>query len=310
VEPIALPLSRTMQFRDSNLEGASLTTSAGTDDGVIIDRAGSVLGLWSSFAFERGREMDQTSRGVSIELVADMLRRARDGRPLHSLEAEFATTPLANARRLGLSDEWQRRIAAASPNERQVLSITRLVGGSDALRVLKQGDLLLSINDRVVTRFRDVERAVADLQRVSVTVWRGDGERRYEVQTQPLSGQDVDRVVLWAGATLQAPHRAMLAQRGMPTDGVYVSYFAYGSPATRYQLFPGRRIVAVDDVATPDLDAFLRVITGRPDRSAVRLRTVTWNNAIEVITLKLDQHYFPAYELRREAGGWVRRELE
>ncbi len=51
---------------------------------------------------------------------------------------------------------------------------------------------------------------------------------------------------MWAGATLQAPHRAMIAQRGIPPEGVYVGYFAYGSPATRYGLFPGRRIVEVD----------------------------------------------------------------
>ncbi len=85
----------------------------------------------------------------------------------------------------------------------------------------------------------------------------------------------------WSGAArrLQAPHRAMSAQRGIPPVGVYVGYFSYGSPATRYGLYPGRRIVEVDGVPTPDLDAFLGAVTGRPDRSSVRLKTITWNNA-------------------------------
>ena len=108
----------------------------------------------------------------------------------------------------------------------------------------------------------------------------------------------------WAGATLQAPHRAMSAQRGIAPTGVYVAYFGYGSPATRYGLYPGRRIVEVDGVPTPDLDAFLKVVLGRPDRSSVRLKTITWNNAPEVITLKLDKHYWPAYELRARRG-WL-----
>jgi S1-C subfamily serine protease len=98
----------------------------------------------------------------------------------------------------------------------------------------------------------------------------------------------------------------MSAQRGIPPLGVYVGYFAYGSPATRYGLYPGRRIVEVDGVATPDLDAFLGAVTGRRDRSSVRLKTITWNNAPEVITLKLDKHYWPAYELRKTDNGWTR----
>ena len=48
----------------------------------------------------------------------------------------------------------------------------------------------------------------------------------------------------------------------------------------------------------------LRVVAGRPDRSSIRLKTITWNDAPEVITLKLDNHYFPAYEVRRYDAGW------
>jgi len=53
---------------------------------------------------------------------------------------------------------------------------------------------------------------------------------------------------MWAGALLQDPHRAMSAQRGIEPTGVYVAFFNYGSPATRYGLWAGRRIVSVDDI--------------------------------------------------------------
>jgi C-terminal processing protease CtpA/Prc len=93
-------------------------------------------------------------------------------------------------------------------------------------------------------------------------------------------------------------------------EGVYVAFFSYGSPATRYRLFPGRRIVEVDGQPTPDLDAFLKVVAGRPDRSSLRLRTLSWNNTPEVITLKLDRHNWPTAEIFRGPDGWVRREID
>ncbi len=308
--PIQLPLSRTMQFRESNLETIQLVSPPTDFDGVLADDTGAVVGLWSSFAWEQGRDLQQENRGVAIGVVQDMLRRVQGKQPVYSLEAELSPQPLNAARRLGLSDDWLRKLEDASPNQRQVLSVVRLVGGSPAVGRLKQGDLILAIDDKVATRFREVELAVADKSDVNVTVWRDGEVQHIPLPTAALTGGDIDRIIMWAGATLQAPHRAMIAQRGMPPEGVYVGYFAYGSPATRYGLFPGRRIVEVDGIPTPDLDAFLKVVSGRPDRSAIRLRTITWNNAPEVITLKLDRHYWPTYEVKRTDGGWVRRDLE
>jgi S1-C subfamily serine protease len=310
VEPLVLPLSRTMRFRDSNLDGIELVNPPTDYDGVLLEKSGRVIGLWSSFAYENGRELTQDNRGVPIDLVDDMLKRVQANSALHSLEVELTTSPLSSAREFGLSEDWLKKLTEHSPSKREVLTAVRMVGGSPAGRLLKQGDLILAIDGQVVTRFREVERAAADKAHVTVTVWRGKAEQNIEVETVELPSTDIDRIVQWAGATLQAPHRAMSAQRGIPPVGVYVGYFSYGSPATRYGLYPGRRIVEVDGVPTPNLDAFLAAVTGRPDRSSVRLRTITWNNAPEVITLKLDKHYWPAYELVRTPTGWDRRTLE
>jgi len=125
-----------------------------------------------------------------------------------------------------------------------------------------------------------------------------------------LSGSDIERIVQWAGATLQAPHRAISAQRGIVPDGVYVAYFEFGSPASRYGLVPGRRIVEVDGQLTPNLDAFLRQVIGRTDRSSLRIKLLNWNGAPEVITLKLDRRYWPTYELMHTSVGWERQSLE
>src|SRR3954452_3905375 len=194
IDPLELPLSRTMRFRDSNLEAVQLVNPPLDFDGVLTDKAGNVLGLWSSFAYESGREIAQDNRGVPIGLVADMLERVRNNKPLHSLEAEFGVQPLASAREIGLTDEWTQKLAQKNPTQRQVLTVVRMVGGTPASKALQQGDLVLAIDGKVVTRFREVERAAADKGTVKVTVWRGSSEQTLDVDTVELPGADIDRL--------------------------------------------------------------------------------------------------------------------
>ena len=309
IGPVAFPLSRTLQFRDANLEIMRLVNGPDDYDGLIVDRRGEVLALWSSFAYENGRDLVQQNLGVPAGIVQEMLEYARDGRPLYSAEAEFGLLSLAEARRLGLGEEWIGRVSAHNPERRQVLTIERTVAGSPAAALLRPGDLLLAVDGRIVNSFSEVSAAVRAPQ-VTLTLWRSGAELAVPLATVALSGRDIERVLIWAGATLQAPHRAMAAQRGIQPDGVFIAFFMYGSPASRYKLWAGRRITEVDGIPVPDLDAFIRAVSGRPDRSSLRLKTVSWNDAVEVITMRLDRHYWPAYELRRSDGGWQRVPLE
>jgi S1-C subfamily serine protease len=310
VDAVAFPLSRTLRFRDSNLEAVSLVNAPTDFDGVLADDKGDVLALWSSFAFETQHDLEQVNRGIPADLVAEMIKAVEDGRQMFSFEAEFDVESLANARKLGLPDEWVRRFEDHNPQRRQVLGIDRLVAGSPAASVLEPGDLLLAVDGKVVNRFREVERAVQRAG-VPVTVWRDGAEKTVQMQTVALDGRDIDRMLIWAGATLQAPHRALAVQRGIAPYGVFVSFFFYGSPSTHYGLYAGRRITEVDGQETPDLDAFIKTVRGKADRASLRLKTIAWNGQTDVITLKLDKHYWPSYELeRRSDGSWARTALD
>ena len=66
------------------------------------------------------------------------------------------------------------------------------------------------------------------------------------------------------------------------------------------------RAWAGDETPTPDLQAFVDAVSGKQDQESLRLKTVTWNGAVEVITLKLDNQYWPAYEVQRNKDGWRR----
>jgi S1-C subfamily serine protease len=308
VDPLMLPLSRTLRFRDANIEGISLVNAPGDVDGVLVNKRGEVLATWSSFSVQAGGESGQFNRGVGSEVAQQFVNIVRDGKPFYSLEAEFVYAPLFAARKMGVDEAWVERLEENNPVRRRALSITRLVAGSRAAELLQNGDMLLAIDGEVVTSFRELEHAVQRPE-VTVTIWRNGEVKEIPVRTAALDGKGITRAISWAGALLQDPHRAMAAQRGVSRDGVYVAYFSYGSPATRYGLWAGRRVVEVNETPTPDLGAFVDAVKDIEHRESVRLKTVSWNDTVEVITLKLDTQYWPAYEIRRTEDGWRRVDL-
>ncbi len=305
VDPLILPLSRTLRFRDTNIEGISLVNGPPDFDGVLVDRRGHIKATWSSFVMQASGDVAQFNRGISSDLVQEFVRTVQEGLPFYSLEAEFVYAPLFAARNIGVDEEWLKRLEKNNPVRRRVLSITRIVAGTPAASFLRNGDIVMAVDGQVVTSYRALEKSVQKPE-VTVTVWRNGGARDVTLETTSLSGLGIDHVVAWAGALLQDPHRPMAAQRGIEPYGVYVAFFSYGSPATRYGLWAGRRVVEIDDTPTPNLQDFVDAVSSKRDQESVRVKTVTWNGAVEVITLKLDNQYWPAYEIRRTNDGWVR----
>jgi S1-C subfamily serine protease len=300
IDPVAYPLSRTLQFRDSNLETIALVNGPSDYDGVLVNKSGEVLANWASFAYESGRDVAQENRGIPADLLIEMLPLVRDGRALHSLEVELQPVPLASARKLGLTDEWVQRLEQHSPERRQVLGVQRLVGGAPATQLLKSGDLILDVDGVVVNRFREVERAV---QKNSV---RLSGPARRQ-----RAGGRCARTWRSAAATSTASSSggrsaAETASRCRPSAASPRTASSWPtSPTARH-----RPAISCGPAAIVEVDGqrsmtwmFVRAVSGREDRSSLRLKTVSWNGSVEVITLKVDQRYWPSYELRRTDQG-------
>lgn len=307
-EPVAYPLSRTIRFREANLETLNLVNGPRDLDGVVVNRKGEVAALWSSFAWQGTGELRQQNRGMPVEYVREMIELVATGRELRSIEVEWSQMPIATARRLGLPADWARRIGDHDPERRSLLAVARPVAGTPAAGAFQPGDLLLTIDGQPATRFREVEERVQK-PAVVVEILRDGKILQVDVATVVLNGDGVRRMLMWAGALLQAPYRDMAAQRGVEPTGVYVSYFAFGSPASRFGLYAGRRITQVEGIAIADLDQFIGIVRTKRHRDPVRLTTVNWNNEQEVLTLKLDDTYWPAAQIQWLDGEWRRTDL-
>jgi S1-C subfamily serine protease len=238
-----------------------------------------------------------------------MVDHLREERPIRSIEVEWRLMPLATARKLNLPETWASRYEAHNAQRRELLAVSSTVAGSPAERVFRAGDILLGVDGRPVNTFREVERATQS-PTVRAEIFRDGRELEVEAETVALDGIGIDRVVLWAGALLQTPHRELGVQRGLAPGGVYVSFFNFGSPASRSGLFAGRRIVAINGEPTPDLDTFVEVVTSLGEGASGRINTVSPNDVPEVITLAPDDQYWPSYELRRDGATWQRFPLD
>ncbi|MEM8546579.1 MAG: trypsin-like peptidase domain-containing protein [Pseudomonadota bacterium] len=307
IDPLVLPVSRTLRFRDKNLEAIDVVNAPNVD-GVLADQRGNVIASWSSFAVQSGNEAGQMVRGIPASVLQDFVDIVREDRTVHSLEVEWGLMPLASARKLGLDESWLARLEQHNGERRQALVVNRVAAATDTATKLRPGDIVLTIDGQLVASFDDAATAVQS-DTVTVEYWRNRAVQTAVIKTESLDGATADRVVEWAGALLQDPYRELARQRGIAPNGVYVAYFSYGSPATRYGLWAGRRIVEVNGQPTPDLDAFLAVVGDIADREPVRLTTLDWNNAPQVITLKVDQTYWPGFNVERTDTGWRRRPL-
>ncbi|HEY1991499.1 MAG TPA: trypsin-like peptidase domain-containing protein [Gammaproteobacteria bacterium] len=308
LDPAVFPLSRTLRFRETNLQVLSLVNPPENMTGVMLDKSGKVAALWVSFVYDDGSRSQEVQRGIPADVVQDMLHRVESGGQLHTLDVELYPMPLSQARKLGLPEDWTAKIGAAAKERREVLAVSRMTADTPAEKVLQTGDLLLAVDGKPVTSFRDVEKATQKAD-VTLTLLRDAKVTQVHTSTVVLPSDGTERILLWAGALLQKPHHAAAAQRGIPEEGLLVGFYNFGSPASRYGLSAGWRIVGVDGAATPDMDSFIKAVQGLKDRAAVRLSVRNWDGTGQVITLKLDTQYWPTYEVDRTDQGWLRKPL-
>ncbi|MEZ4355946.1 MAG: trypsin-like peptidase domain-containing protein [Myxococcota bacterium] len=306
-EPLHLPLTHPPRFREANLEVATLEDAAQTVGGVLTDRLGRVMAFWASFSTGSGASTEAFFGAIGAYHIERMVGPLREGRAVawHSLGLELEPLTLADARDRGLSDAQARRLERKDPKGRRVLSVLRRSIGLPGERLFREGDLILSLDGRPVTRGRDL-RALSFGGHFAVEILRDGEAMTLEVEPVEMSGEGTTRAVLWSGALLQAPHPALSAQYGIAPGGVYVSRHWYGSPSTRYRLDATHRIVAVDGRPVADLDGLLAAVAEKRDGESVRLDTLDLDGKPDVITLKLDLEFWPTYELRRLPSGWER----
>ena len=318
----AIPSADIPRFRAVNEEVITLDMDFGYNfGGVLTDFESRMVALWASYAKPVNGEVRDMVRGLPVAPVIDardeVLRWREKGKrgagSVRLLDAEFDVLQLAKASDHGVPNAWVERLMRADPVRRQALTVASVVADTGASKALKGGDVVLAAGGEPVVSFRGVERAVSGVRAHAAAAPKGLRKGEVVDVTCELSEElcaGTGRLLHWAGAQLQPTHRPVAELGFRPTDpatgahlDVFISRWYHGSPAQRYGLYALNWVASVNGTPTPTLDSFVEATKALEDGAFVRLKLIALNGRPKVLTVKLDLHYWPTWELRRTTDG-------
>lgn len=293
------------QYVDKNIDLAYLITPNETIDGVLINEQGEVVALWATFeeTSADGKGKTAYAGGIAAEYIKELISLANTNNPLYSLDLSLTQLSPIMALQQGLPEKWLIKLFEKNPKNKKLLSIYNISASAHSHQIFKRGDILLMINEQPVTTFRQVEQ-LSQKTEVTVTFFRQGKVYTEKVSTVALSGQDIEQVLFWSGLYLHAPHRPAQLQRNVNDQGVYIASYSYGSPASRHNIYAMRKIIEVNGQKVTTNQDFINVVKNQKHRDSVLLKMIDFNKNISVKTIKLDNHYWPFYEVKYDNGEW------
>ncbi|OJD37018.1 nuclear serine protease 2 nma111 [Diplodia corticola] len=311
ITTVAIPASAaTPRYRAINLDAVTVDTNLAGQcgSGVLIAEDGTVQAIWLTYLGERsshsGKDMEY-HLGLSTPMVEPVLRQLRNGvQPkLRILNVEMHTVQMDKARIMGVSEEWIQRVEHEDPERHQLFMVRKVDSGHEG--GLLEGDVILSFNDKLITRVSDLD-IMYDNEHLDAVIIRKQKEISIKVPTVPTEDLETDRAVLFCGAILHRPHHAVRQQISKVHSDIYVSGRMRGSPACAYGLAPTNFLTHVNGVPTPDLCSFLREVKKIADNTYFRLKVMTFDNVPWVATMKKNEHYFPTIEFVKDEAEELR----
>lgn len=271
ITTVAVPAnSSAPRYRAINVDAITVDTnlSGQCGSGVLVDEDGTVQALWLTYLGERTHNNKDVEYhlGLATPSLLPVIRQIQNGiiPKLRMLNVELHLVHMSQVRIMGVSEEWIRKVEEDNPERHQLFMVRKVECGHS--QTLEEGDVILSINGKVMTRITELD-VMYDQDYLDMVVVRNCVEMELRVPTVTTEDLETDRAVVFCGAVLHRPHHAVRQQISTLHSEIYVSARTRGSPAYQYQLVPTNFIVAVNGVKTSDLDGFLREVSQIPDNT-------------------------------------------
>ncbi|KAK4063928.1 hypothetical protein Purlil1_14144 [Purpureocillium lilacinum] len=298
------------------------------NSGVLLDPNGTVRALWLSLFGDSGDGFENFALDASvIRPIVSAVREKRTS-ALRMPPILLAEESALMSRRLGISEHWAKKMNKEGRTQFYVVSGTMLHEGGH--KGILEGDLILTIDGKICSRASHLDLTFK--RSLSVRVVRHGKEICVRVKTYSLQDLETYRAISFCGALLQRPHLSARQQFSelpsawqqlseLPSE-VYVSCAEPGSPAQQQNLTATTFITHVNNNPTHDLDSFIAAIASISNDTSthiawplarplltvlagILLRTMTLDGRRGAISIRKNDHYYPAQEWsRNHSGEW------
>jgi S1-C subfamily serine protease len=238
--------------------------------------------------------------------MLELISLAKGERELRSLEVEMYEKSARDAIAEDLPPEWLSRYQKLEDYKDTFLSVSHVSANSPNADLLKRGDIILSMENKEVTRFRQTEK-YSQQETIRVEILREGEVIPLTLESQKMYGTDVDSIIAWSGAIIHKPHRSAQIQRGIKNEGLWIAFYFYGSPANRYGFRALSRIIEVDGVPVKTENDFIQAVQDKKHQESLRLKLIDMNDQARMITIKVDKHYWPSFIIEKTTTGWEKK---
>ncbi|KAH7328221.1 trypsin-like cysteine/serine peptidase domain-containing protein [Stachybotrys elegans] len=286
---------------------ANAAASGGSSGSPVVSKDGSAVAL------QAGGRSDGASTDYFLPLDRPLraLQCIQQGKPVTrgDIQCHFLLKPFDECRRLGLSPKWEAAMRQAFPDETNMLvaEIVLPMGPSD--KKIEEGDVLIKVNDELITQFIRLDDIMDSSvgKTVKILLQRGGEDVEVDIEVGDLHKITPDRFVTVAGASFHNLSYQQARLYAVPVQGVFVC-----ESAGSFRFDGGDHgwiIQTVDHKKVPDLDSFIEVMKGIPDRARV---VITYKHLRDLHTLNttiiyIDRHWSAKMKMairNDETGLW------
>lgn len=286
---------------------ASAAASGGSSGSPVVNIDGYAVAL------QAGGRADGASTDYFLPLDRPLraLKCLQEGKPITrgDIQCQFLLKPFDECRRLGLTPDWEAQMRKAFPKETNMLVAEIVLPNGPSHIVVEEGDVLIKVNGELITQFIRLDDILDSNVggTVQLLLLRGGAEIEVNIEVGNLHKITPDRFLSVAGASFHDLSYQQARLYGVACKGVFVS------EATGSFRFDGSDngwiIQTIDQKKTPDLDTFIEVMKGIPDKARV---VVTYKHLRDLHTLNtsiiyIDRHWAKKMKLATrndETGLW------